>query len=107
MRVDMDKIKQMCAGILDGSVTHVVANNTFRAMTEDTVYPILSYSIAKNNIACNDGDILIEIEHGTFHHSNFYAYKNVVKIRPISLLQTLPINIPIGENIQIKLMGLI
>lgn len=98
MRVDINSLKEMCAGILSGSVTHVVANNTFQEMVENTVYPILSYSFAEaNNMACRDGDMLIEIEHGKFHYSNFYAHKNVVRIYPI----------PLFESIQIKHVGIL
>ncbi len=74
MRTNINRLKEMCAGILDGSVTHVQANNSFREMVEGNIYPILSYSFTEDDIACTKGDMLIEIEHGTFHYSNFYKY---------------------------------
>jgi hypothetical protein len=77
MRTDRKKLDEMLAGILAGTVTHVIANNTFREMKENTVYPIINYKFAEEQIGCSKGDMLIEIEHGSFHYSNFYAYKNV------------------------------
>jgi hypothetical protein len=77
MRTNREKLDEMLAGIIAGTVTHVIANNTFREMKDNTVYPILSYKFAEEQLGCSKGDMLIEIEHGTFHYSNFYAYNNV------------------------------
>lgn len=57
-----------------GYINKVRANNNFREMKKDTVYPIIGFYYAEDDIACAKGSMIVEIPvNDGMHVSNFEA----------------------------------
>lgn len=60
--------------IENGYINKVRANNNFREMKKDVIYPIIKFYYMKDNLGCNRGDMIVEIPvNDGMHISNFEA----------------------------------